>query len=99
MVPIWQIAEGIRCLYSRTCIDDTADLLCKCEVRSLSSSLPEGQDLQARLDMLDQRLSCKDIDGNICTLSRDIPASSDTSPAEQCLESLGVSTPMMSGGD
>ena len=36
--------------------------LCKCEVRSLSSSLPEGQNLQARLDMLDQRLSCKDID-------------------------------------
>ena len=99
MVPNWQIAEGIRRLYSRTCIDDTADLLCKCEVRSLSSSLPEGQDLQARLDMLDTALSCKDIDGNICTLSRDVPVSAETSPAEQCLDSLGVSTPMMSSGD
>ena len=99
MVPNWQISEGIRRLYSRTCIDDTADLLCKCEVRSLSSSLPEGQDLQARLDMLDQRLSCKDIDGNICTLSRDISANAEVSPAEQCLDNLGMSTPMMSGGD
>ena len=94
-----QIAEGIRRLYSRTCLDDTADLLCKCEVRSLSSSLPEGENLQARLDMLDQRLSCKDIDGNICTLSREIPIGAEMSPAEQCLESLEISKPMMSGGD
>ena len=57
MVPNWQIAEGVRRLYSRTCIDDTADLLCKCEVRSLSSSLPDEGSLQERLDNLDKRLS------------------------------------------
>ena len=99
MVPNWQISEGIRRLYSRTCVDDTADLLCKCEVRSLSSSLPEGKDLQARLDMLDQRLSCKDIDGNVCKMSREVPAGLEQSPAEQCLANLEIEQPMTSSGD
>ena len=99
MVPNWQLSEGIRRLYSRTCIDDTADLLCKCEVRSLSASLPDGADLQARLDMLDQRLSCKDIDGNVCQLSREVSFDADVSPAQQCLENLDISKPMGSSGD
>ena len=99
MVPNWQIAEGIRRLYSRSCIDDTAELLCKCDVRSLSSSLPEGKGLQVQLDMLDQRLSCKDIDGNVCKLSREVPMGAEMSPAQQCLDSLEISKPMMSSGD
>ena len=99
MVPNWQLAEGLRRLYSRTCIDDTADLLCKCSVKTLDAALPEGSDLQARLDMLDQRLSCKDIDGNICSLSRNIAPGLETSPAEMCLEQLDVELPMATGGD
>ena len=99
MVPSWQIAEGVRRLYSRTCIDDTADLLCKCEVRSLSSSLPDEGSLQERLDNLDKRLSCKDIDGNLCSLSREIPTGLEQSPSQQCLDNLDISQPMMSSGE
>ncbi len=99
LVPNWQIAEGVRRLYSRTCIDDTAELLCKCEVRSLSSSLPTGEDATAKLDALDQRMSCKDIDGNVCSLSREVPLGAEQSPAEMCLNNLDVDLPMMSSGD
>jgi len=99
MVPNWQIAEGIRRLYSRTCVDDTAEMLCKCEVRSLGSSLPVGDDLPSQLDALDTRLSCKDIDGNVCQLSREVPQGMESSPAQLCLDKLDITEPMMSSGD
>ena len=73
--------------------------MCKCAVKTLDAALPEGANLQARLDMLDQRLSCKDIDGNVCALSRNVAPGLDSSPAEICLEQLDVELPMASGGN
>ena len=83
MIPNWQIVEGLRRMYSRSCIDDTADLLCKCEVRNLAAALPKGE-VNTQLDMLDKRLSCKDIDGNVCQLSRE-KQGEEATPAEMCL--------------
>ncbi len=99
MVPNWQISEGLRRLYSRTCIDDTAELLCKCSVKSLSSPLPVASNLQTRLDMLDRRLMCKDIDGNLCKLSRTVSSGQEFSPAEMCLNNLDIKEPMRSSGE
>ena len=103
LVPNWQIVEGLRRMYSRTCIDDSADLLCKCSVRSLSAPFPNIDDdslsIDAKLDVLDQRLSCKDIDGNYCSLSRDINKDEEKSPAQMCLESMDVNLPMPFGGE
>ena len=103
MVPNWQVVEGLRRMYSRTCIDDSADLLCKCSVRSVSAGLPNLDDdslsLDDKLDVLDDRLSCKDIDGNFCSLSRELSGSAEKSPAEICLTSMDVNLPMPFGGE
>lgn len=103
LVPNWQVVEGLRRMYSRTCVDDSADLLCKCSVKSLGASLPNLDDkslsLEAKLDVLDQRLACKDIDGNYCSLSREIQKAAEKSPAEICLHSMDVNLPMAFGGE
>ena len=99
LIPNWQIAEGLRRMYSRSCVDDTADLLCKCSVKNLSSPFPKGDDLETQLNMLDQRLACKDIDGNICSLSREIATGKEISPAESCLQSMDMGLAMESSGE
>ena len=103
LVPNWQVVEGLRRMYSRNCIDDSADLLCKCSVRSVNASLPNLDDgslsLDAKLDVLDKRLSCKDIDGNFCSLSRDKAKGAEKSPAQICLDSMDVDLPMAFGGE
>jgi hypothetical protein len=99
LIPNWQIVEGLRRMYSRQCTDDTAELLCKCSVRDVNSPIPKEGDLTERLNVLDQRLLCKDIDGEICSLSRTLTKDATKSPAEICLQSMDVSQPMESIGE
>ena len=105
IVPNWQIVEGLRRMYSRTCIEDSPERYCRCSVRSFEADLGDGETLDEKLDDLDNRLRCVDLDNEICHLSRDVPqldlADGEEPPkssAERCLERLLVDEPMVSGG-
>jgi hypothetical protein len=98
LVPNWQLSEGIRRLFSRSCVDDSGDKFCRCEIRSFSAPLGSGETLDEKLDDMDARLKCIDLDGELCSLSRDVREGAETSPAEMCSEKLDIDNPMSSGG-
>ena len=107
IVPNWQIVEGLRRLYDRACIDERPETYCSCSVRSVSSSLGKGDSLEAKLDDMDQRLRCVDLDLEPCNLDREVQTvgvlGEETyaelpSAAEQCLAKLDIDKPMSNGG-
>ena len=107
IVPNWQIVEGLRRLYDRACIDERPETYCSCSVRSVSSTLGKGDSLEAKLDDMDQRLRCVDLDLEPCNLDREVQTvgvlGEETyeelpSAAEQCLAKLDIDKPMSNGG-
>ena len=107
IIPNWQIVEGLRRLYDRSCVDERPETYCTCSIRSTSSSLGTASSLEEKLNNMDQRLKCVDLDLEPCNLSREKQIIGEVgeetyqeipSAAEKCLEKLDIDKAMPNGG-
>ena len=100
MIPNWQIVEGLRRMYSRVCADTSGTSSCQCEVGGPTSPLLPKKSIEDLTEddfaIFNKRMKCKDIDGKVCTLSRERPTSVEGaySPLEQCYQQQLINVPM-----
>lgn len=100
MIPNWQIVEGLRRMFSRVCEDTTGATSCQCTVASVRDEFIPNKDMsdltEADFTILNERMSCKDIDGKVCSLSNERPTGAEgtLSPLEMCYKNQMLGTPM-----